>query len=83
MFYDLLSFLRTGVASDFHKFGKIPVFMILLKILLNGRVIYCLQNSIMRPERPYALLTFNIFMTSKFEFVICVKRGRVLSLIIK
>ena len=41
----------TGVTfALFHKSGKIPVLMILLKIMLSGRVMFSPQSSIMRPE---------------------------------
>ena len=57
--------------ADFHKVGKILLFMIFLKIMLNGRVRFSPQSSIIRPEMlsgPYALLTFKFFMISKITF---------------
>ena len=47
--------------ANFYKVGKIPVFVIFLKILLSGRVIISPQSSIIQPEMlsgPCALLTF-------------------------
>ena len=53
------------IFADFYRIGKIPVLMILLKIMPNGRVIFSPQCSIIRTEMlsgPYALLTFKLFM---------------------
>ena len=58
------------ILADFHKIGNIPVLMILLIIMLNGREIFSPQSSIIRPEMlsgPCALLIFKRFMISKIN----------------